>query len=50
MSTTNRFTVAEFDRMINEGVFADRPDQRIELIHGEIREVTPPNPTARRCS
>jgi len=44
MSTGIRFTVAEFDRMIEQGVFADRPDQRLELIHGEIREMTPPNP------
>lgn len=44
MSTGIRFTVAEYDRMIEQGVFADRPDQRLELIHGEIREMTPPNP------
>lgn len=44
MSTGIRFTVAEYDRMIEQGVFADRRDQRLELIHGEIREVTPPNP------
>ena len=44
MSTAMRFTVAQYDRMIETGVFADRPDQRMELIYGEIREVTPPNP------
>lgn len=44
MSTSIRFTVAEFDQMIERGIFADRPDQRLELIQGEIREMTPPNP------
>jgi Uma2 family endonuclease len=44
MSNIVRFTVAEYDRMIEQGVFVDRHDQRLELIHGEIREVTPPNP------
>ena len=44
MSTAIRFTVAEYDQMIDTGVLADRRDQRLELIHGEIREVTPPNP------
>lgn len=38
MSTGIRFTVTEYDRMIEQGVFADRPDQRLELIYGEIRE------------
>lgn len=44
MNTAVRFSVAEFDRMIEQGVFADRPDQQIELIYGELREVSPPNP------
>ena len=44
MSSLLRFTVAEYDRMIEQGVFCDRHDQRLELIYGEIREVTPPNP------
>lgn len=44
MSTGIRFTVAEYDRMIEQGVFADRHDQRLELVHGEIREMTPPSP------
>ncbi len=30
--------------MIAQGVFADRPDQRLELIYGEIREMSPKNP------
>lgn len=44
MSTVFRFTVDEYDRMIEQGIFAERHDQRLELIHGEIREMTPPNP------
>ncbi|MCA9196912.1 MAG: Uma2 family endonuclease [Planctomycetales bacterium] len=44
MSTTVRFSVPEFDRMIQAGVFAERANQRIELIYGEMREVNPPNP------
>lgn len=30
--------------MIDQGVFTERHDQQFELICGEIREVTPPNP------
>ncbi|MDA1016686.1 MAG: Uma2 family endonuclease, partial [Planctomycetota bacterium] len=44
MSAALQFTVAQYDLMIQQGVFDDRPDQRLELINGEIREVTPPNP------
>jgi Uma2 family endonuclease len=39
-----RFTVAEYDRMIEQGIFNDRPDQRLELVQGEIRKMPPPNP------
>jgi Uma2 family endonuclease len=34
-----RFTVEEYERMVEAGVFA--PDDRIELIEGEILEMTP---------
>jgi Uma2 family endonuclease len=34
-----RFTVEEYHRMAEAGVFA--PNERVELIHGEIREMTP---------
>ena len=44
MSTATRFTVAEYDRMIEGGVFADRHDEKLELIYGEIRTMTPPGP------
>jgi Uma2 family endonuclease len=45
MSTTLRFTVAEYDRMIEQGVFSGRGNVRTELIYGEIREMSPPGPT-----
>lgn len=32
MSTSIRFTLAEFDQMLEKGIFADRPDQRLELL------------------
>ncbi len=38
MSTQVRFTLDEFDRMIDAAVFD--PDRRIELIFGELREVS----------
>lgn len=44
MSTAVRFSVDEYDRMVSQGVFDDRRDCRMELIQGEIRETTPPNP------
>ena len=44
MSTIVRFTTHEFERMIEEGIFGDRNGDRLELILGEVREMTPPNP------
>ena len=44
MTTALRFTVTEYDRMIEQGIFDDRPEQRLELIYGEIREIPPANP------
>jgi len=38
MSTVARLTIEEYDRMIESGVFENR---RIELIHGELREMSP---------
>jgi Uma2 family endonuclease len=40
-----RFTAAEFLRMIDAGVFRD--DERIELVRGDILEVTPQGPEHR---
>jgi Uma2 family endonuclease len=45
MSTALRFTLAEYDRMIEQGVLDGRGDLRTELIYGEIREMSPPGPT-----
>ncbi|MEZ6131651.1 MAG: Uma2 family endonuclease [Planctomycetaceae bacterium] len=46
MSTisTYRFTVDEYDRMIESGVFEERNGVRVELLYGEIVEMNPPNP------
>src|SRR5438093_8765665 len=45
MNTTLQITLAEFDRMIRRGVF-DRPrHRRIELIRGELRQMSPPGPS-----
>lgn len=38
MSTIARFSVAEYDRMIDRGVFDPRDTRRLELIRGEIRQ------------
>jgi Uma2 family endonuclease len=43
-STAVRFTIPEFVRMGEAGVFDDRERVRIELIEGEIREMMSPNP------
>lgn len=42
LPTRKRFTVEEFQRMGEAGVFA--PDARVELIDGEIIEMTPVGP------
>ena len=42
MTTAMRFTVAEYDRMIEQGIFDNRGDTRVELIHREIHETSPP--------
>lgn len=39
MSTIARLTLSEYDRMIERAVF--ERDRRIELIHGELREMSP---------
>jgi Uma2 family endonuclease len=41
MSTATHLTLAEFDRMIAIGVFEPRERCHVELIHGEIREMSP---------
>lgn len=44
MSTTLRLSLDEYDRMIEQGVFDGMRDKRIELIHGELREMPPAGP------
>jgi len=39
MSTIARLTLGEYDRMVDAAVF--NRDRRIELIHGELREMSP---------
>jgi Uma2 family endonuclease len=41
MSTIPRFTLSQYDRMIEAGIFDPRKPERIELIHGELREMSP---------
>src|SRR5687767_6618820 len=44
MSTIPKFTIAAYDRLIERGMF-DGPDhRRIELIRGELREISPAGP------
>ena len=45
MSTYPKFSLEEYDRMIELGVFDSHSERRIELIHGELREMTPAGPT-----
>lgn len=39
-----RFSIAQFDAMIEAGVFAKETDRQIQLLNGEIVIMTPPNP------
>ena len=41
MSTVTHVTIAEYDRMIADGAFDPCEQQPLELIHGEIREMSP---------
>jgi Uma2 family endonuclease len=41
MSTTARLSLAQYDRMIEQGVFKPREKHHVELIHGEIRPMNP---------
>ncbi len=41
MSTLAKFSVVQYDRMIASGAFAGKNHRRIELIHGELREMNP---------
>ena len=41
MSTTARLSLAEYDRMIDRGVFDVHKQRRLELFQGELREMNP---------
>ncbi len=41
MSTTAHFTLAQYELMAKAGVFDGKHHQRVELIRGEIRQMTP---------
>ncbi|HVX61182.1 MAG TPA: Uma2 family endonuclease [Pirellulales bacterium] len=41
MSTSVHFTLEQYERMIEAGVFDTTKPEHIELIHGELREMTP---------
>ena len=45
MSTVAHLTLAQYDRMIEAGVFDQRDRQRLEFIEGEIREMAPRGPS-----
>lgn len=44
MSTITRVTIVEYDRMIADGLFEPREQHHVELIYGEIREMSPIGP------
>ncbi len=44
MNVALRLTFDEYMRMIADGAFDTLRDRRIELIHGELRTMTPPGP------
>jgi Uma2 family endonuclease len=48
-STALRLSLADYNRMVADGAFDSLGKRRIELIYGELREVTPPGPTHADC-
>jgi Uma2 family endonuclease len=45
MSVGLRISFDEYTQMVEDGAFDALRDKRIELIHGELREMTPPGPS-----
>ena len=41
MSTLAHISIEQYDRMVEAGVFSGKERQRIELIHGELRQMNP---------
>ncbi|WP_182866459.1 Uma2 family endonuclease [Rhodopirellula sp. JC639] len=48
MSTALRITADEYDRMIQRGAFVGM-DRKIELIRGELRQMSPAGPVHEDC-
>jgi Uma2 family endonuclease len=44
LSTIAHLSLAEYDRIVDSGLFDGKNQRRIELIHGELRELTPIGP------
>src|SRR4051812_29383317 len=44
MSTVSNITVEQYERMMAEGVFQPAEEHHVELIRGELREMSPINP------
>ena len=44
MSTALQISIAEYDRLIKKGFFDQLRHRRIELIRGELRQMSPPGP------
>lgn len=44
MGIIHRFSLAEYDRMIECNAFDTVEDRRVELIYGALRELSPPGP------
>lgn len=44
MNTALQITIAEYDRLIKKGFFNQLRDRHIELIRGELRQMSPPGP------
>lgn len=44
MTSLVRFSLTEYDAMLAQGIFDERRHQRIELIYGELRQMSPPGP------
>lgn len=45
MSTALKLSIAEYDRWVKRGIFEQLRDRRIELIRGELRQMSPPGPS-----
>lgn len=44
MSTTLQISIAEYDRLTKRGFFEQLRNRRVELVRGEMRQMSPPGP------